>query len=131
MYVRLKLKIKKPTLCCCFTWIVFIELNFTVAFLLIRKTWDEQFAPKVGRWGILRNGGILVMREWFWNGGLVPLYGQWGETKILKRKAASCIKGWVPFKEGGGRAGTPLQTMIFFMIEKVALLILTDIDQYI
>ena len=28
---------KKPTLCCCFTWIVFIELNFTVAFLLIRK----------------------------------------------------------------------------------------------
>ena len=31
---------KKPTLCCCFTWILFIELNFTVAFLLIRKTWD-------------------------------------------------------------------------------------------
>ena len=34
---RVNLKIKKPTLCCCFTWIVFIELNFTVAFLLIRK----------------------------------------------------------------------------------------------
>ena len=38
----------KPTLCCCFTWIVFIELNFTVAFLLIRKTWDDRFAGKVG-----------------------------------------------------------------------------------
>ena len=34
---RVNLKIKKPTLCCCFTWIVFIELTFTVAFLLIRK----------------------------------------------------------------------------------------------
>ena len=30
-----------------FSWIVFIELNFTVAFLLIRKTWDDQFAGKV------------------------------------------------------------------------------------
>ena len=39
MYFRVNLKMKKPTLCCCFTWIVFIELNFTVAFLLIRKTW--------------------------------------------------------------------------------------------
>ena len=52
---------KKPTLCCCFTWIVFIELNFTVAFLLIRKSWDDRFAGKVGGvdggWGILRNGG--------------------------------------------------------------------------
>ena len=40
---------KKPTLCCCFTWIVFIELNFTVAFLLIRKTWDDRFAGKLGK----------------------------------------------------------------------------------
>ena len=31
----------KPVLCCCFTWIVFIELDFTVAILLIRKTWDD------------------------------------------------------------------------------------------
>ena len=44
-----------------FTWIVFIELNFTVAFLLIRKTWDDGFAGKVGGQEggceILRNGG--------------------------------------------------------------------------
>ena len=36
---------KKPT-CYCFTWmalIAFIELNFTVAFLLLRKTWDGRF----------------------------------------------------------------------------------------
>ena len=46
---------KTPTLSCCFTWIVFIELNFTLAFLLIRKTWDDQLADKVGGWGILRN----------------------------------------------------------------------------
>ena len=37
---------KKPTLCCSFMWIVFIEVNFTVAFLLIRKTWDDGFAEK-------------------------------------------------------------------------------------
>ena len=46
MYFRVNLKMKKPTLCC-FTWIVFIELNFTGAFLLIRKTWDARFVDKV------------------------------------------------------------------------------------
>ena len=39
---------KKQMLCCCFKWIVVIELNFTVAFLLIRKTWNDWFAGKVG-----------------------------------------------------------------------------------
>ena len=63
MYFRVKFKMKKPTLCCCFKWIVFIELNFTVAFLLIRKTWDDRFVGKVGGmrdfkiWGILVIGG--------------------------------------------------------------------------
>ena len=51
------MKIKEPTLFCCFTWTVFIELKFTVAFLLIRKTWDDLFAGKVGGWEILKNGG--------------------------------------------------------------------------
>ena len=41
MYFRVNLKMKKPTLCRCFTWIVFIELNFTVTFLLI--TWNDGF----------------------------------------------------------------------------------------
>ena len=61
MYFRVKLKMKKPMWCYCFTWIVFIELNFTVASLLTRKTWDDRFAGNVEGWGILRNGGILVM----------------------------------------------------------------------
>ena len=56
MYFRMNLKMKKPMLYCCFTWIVFIEL----AFLLIRKTWDDRFAGKMGGWGALRNGGIPV-----------------------------------------------------------------------
>ena len=76
MYFRLNLKMRKPTLRCCFTWIVFIELNFTVAFLLIRKTWVDGFASEVGGWRILRNGGgILVMGDDFEIGGLIPLYG--------------------------------------------------------
>ena len=33
-------------------WIVFIELNFRVTFMLIRNTWADQFANKVGGWGI-------------------------------------------------------------------------------
>ena len=57
MYFRVTLKIKGPKLCCCFIWIVFIKLNFTVAFLLTRKTCDGRFIGKMGRWGILRNGG--------------------------------------------------------------------------
>ena len=52
MYFRVNLKMKNLTLCYCFTWTVFIELNFTVAFLLKTKT-------LLVRWGlgILRNGG--------------------------------------------------------------------------
>ena len=59
---------KKPKLCCYLTWIVLIELYFTVAFLLFqscisvnRKTWEDRFAGKVGGWGILRNGENLRM----------------------------------------------------------------------
>ena len=42
---------KKPTFCFCFVWIVFIKLNFTVAFLLIWKTWNDQFFDKVADGG--------------------------------------------------------------------------------
>ena len=47
MYFRVNLNIKKPILCCCFTWTVLIEFNFTVAFLLIRKTWPFICLQKV------------------------------------------------------------------------------------
>ena len=40
-----------------FSCIVFTELNFTVAFLLIRKNWDDGFAGEVGGWGIFKNEG--------------------------------------------------------------------------
>ena len=56
MYFRVNLKMKIPTLCCCFTWIVFIEFNFTVAFLLVKKAWDDRFASKVG--------GISDFKKW-------------------------------------------------------------------
>ena len=48
MHFRKNSKMKKPMLCHLFTWIAFIEHNFIVAFLLIRKTWDDRFAGKVG-----------------------------------------------------------------------------------
>ena len=66
MYFRMNFKMKKPALCCCFTWIVFIEPNFTAAFLLIRKTWYDRFA------GMLRDGGLYEMRggEWISLSGL-------------------------------------------------------------
>ena len=73
MYFRVNLKMEKTMLCCCFTWIVFIELNFTVAFLLIRKPSNDWFPGKVVGWKILRNGGILVMVQRFWNGGVDTL----------------------------------------------------------
>ena len=44
----------------CIASIVFIELNFIAAFLLVRKTWDDRFAGKVGGGGGMgdpSNGG--------------------------------------------------------------------------
>ena len=73
MYFRVNLKMKKPTLSCCFTWIVFIELNFTVAFLLIRKTWHDRFTGKVGECEILRNGGMILKLGGGGGGGYTPL----------------------------------------------------------
>ena len=68
--LRVNLKMEKPRLCC-FTLIIFIALNFTVASLLMRKTWDDQFAGKMGGWGILRNGwgggavtGAIILKWW-------------------------------------------------------------------
>ena len=57
MYFRVNLKIKSHHYVVFFTWIVFIELNFTVAFLLIKKAWDDQFSSKVG-------GGIGDFKKW-------------------------------------------------------------------
>ena len=78
MYFRMNLKMKKPTLCCCFTWIVFIKLNFTVALLLISNTWMTDLPVRCGGWRIL-NGGILVMVdddfEMRGTEGLISLYG--------------------------------------------------------
>ena len=59
------MKIKKPMLCCCFTWIVFIEINFTVAFLIMRKTCDYQFASKVGDGGFQEMGDDFEMGGWY------------------------------------------------------------------
>ena len=56
MYFRVNLKMKEPRFCCCFRWIVFIEINFTVAFQLVMKTWDSRFVGYRGWWGIWRNG---------------------------------------------------------------------------
>ena len=59
MHFRVNLKMKKP-LCCWFTWIVFIELNFTVGFLLIRKTWAKLLVSwgegNFKKWEILVGG---------------------------------------------------------------------------
>ena len=72
MYFRVDLKMKKPT----FMLLFYIELNFTVAFLLIiRKTWDDRFSGKVEGRGILRNGGgILVMTGIILKGGGEGVY---------------------------------------------------------
>ena len=73
MYFRVNLKMKMPT-CCYSIWIASIELNFTVAFLLIRKTWDGSFVgnsvhpspflPGV-RGGLLGDGGMTFFNGYF------------------------------------------------------------------
>ena len=46
--------------------IIFIKLNFTDAFMLIRKTWDDQFAGKVGGIGDFHSNGRMIFK---WQGG--------------------------------------------------------------
>ena len=68
MYFRVNFKRKKPTFCSLLTWIIFIELNFTVAFQLIRITLDDQFVGGVGGIGDPSNGGMILK----WGGGQYP-----------------------------------------------------------
>ena len=58
--------LKNEKTVCCFTCIVIIELNLTIAFLLIRKTWDKRFAGKVGdfkEWVDSSNGRMILNWE--------------------------------------------------------------------
>ena len=99
MYFRVNLKMKKPTLCCCFTWIVFIELNFTVAFLLIRKTWDDGFASQVGEWRILRNGDDDFEMGWGgWGWYLLTDYDEKKKTFTNQGKLANNILSKIVIK---------------------------------
>ena len=50
-----------------FTWIIFVELNFTVLFLLLR---NDRFAGKVAEWVTSINGGILAMGAGGGGGGV-------------------------------------------------------------
>ena len=67
MYFRANLKMKKDVVAYVVVlheqYLLNFEFNFTVAFLLIWKTWDDKFAGKVGGWRILRNRGILIMGD--------------------------------------------------------------------
>ena len=66
MYFRVNLKTKKPTLCCCFTWTVFIELNFTVTLLSIRKTGMADLSVML-RIQDFKKWGMLVIDVMIWN----------------------------------------------------------------
>ena len=48
MYFKRNFKMKKPKLRCCLTWVIFIELIFTVPCLLKSKIWNDRFAGKGG-----------------------------------------------------------------------------------
>ena len=71
MYLRVNLKMKKPTSCYCFIWIAFIELNFTVAFLLISQTWDGRFVGNIAcNTNLSAGGGRLSLLPNFQKGAL-------------------------------------------------------------
>ena len=105
MYFKVNLKKKKPVSCYCFKRMVFIELNFTVAFLLRRKTWNDRFASKLGGWGILKNGrGIIVTRGWFWNCGVDTPWRAMGvsDNKVVELRQDCimiyCVKSFLKQK---------------------------------
>ena len=87
MCFEVNFKMKKPTLSCCFKWILFIELDFTVAFLLINNTCDDWFA-----------GNIVCTPPPHLLGG-----GGWAIYEIFKKSGLT----WSQFLEGEywGRGG--------------------------
>ena len=74
---------KKPALCCCFTLIVFIKLNFTVVLPLITKTWMTD---------------LLV--RWEEEGCGVERFNNWGGS----------MGGRDDFEMRGGKVDTSLRT---------------------
>ena len=73
MYIRVNLNMKKPTLCC-FTCIALIELNFTVAFLLIKKILDGWFVGNTVCTPspfLLRGGGCWASYQIYKKRGLI------------------------------------------------------------
>ena len=122
---------KRPSLYCCFTWIVFIELNFTVVFQLIRKTWDVWFVGGVGEWEILRNeervgggggGEVLVIGDDIEMGGLIPLYrpcsvihtnifeASWNMSPLLLALASYLYSFWLWLVFWGGQTNYSIST---------------------
>ena len=86
MYFRVNLKMKKSTLCC-FAWIVFIELNFTVVFLLISKIRDYQFSSKVGD-GVMKTWDYQFTSKVGGDGGFKEM--GWGDTSNGGSKLLLC-----------------------------------------
>ena len=78
--------------------------NFTVAFLLIRKSWDDQFAGKVVEWGILRNGVILVMGGGDHSGmeGSLYAFTDYASQRLISHSPRqSFLTIYSPKKKGG------------------------------
>ena len=57
---------EKLLLCFCFTWIVFIEPNFIVAFLLIRKLGIADLPVRVNGVKILHFPGAILLMSSHW-----------------------------------------------------------------
>ena len=88
----MNLKMKKPALCCCFIRIVLIELNFTVAFLSIRKTSNGLFVGEVtGEWGILRNRG-MILKSRGRDGANTPLQTMDYVPKLKKKQIEKTLR---------------------------------------
>ena len=94
MYFRVNLKMKKPRSRGCFTWIVFIELNLTVAFLLIRKTWDDWFADNMGR------SGILTLKHLFPDLSWKMMYKKYPVPGLVREFVPSTLMGLHLLKNG-------------------------------
>ena len=59
MHFCVNLKMKK-SLCCWFTWIIFIELNFS-CISVHKENLECSICGKEEEWEILRNGEVLVI----------------------------------------------------------------------
>ena len=111
MYARVNLKMKKPRLCCCVTWIL---VNNCIS--VNKETWYNWFSGKVGDEGFLKMGGGFPS-----NGQMILKWDGWYPF-TLKNRIIDHLEKCGLFLISSMVLGPPIQLQIFWQLNLIKLL---------